>query len=168
MLRRPLYYGTGRPHLGSLYSTVLADVANRWYKLLGYKTFFLTGTDEHGQKIAEAAHKAGKSPKEFVDVFVADYKKTWKDYHIDYSKFIRTTDEEHKQAVKKLVNTLLEKGDVYKGSYEGWYCTPCETFVPGEKKKKMKDPCVLLVDVQPDMFQRHHIFSSYLPIKKNY
>jgi len=129
----PLYYGTGRPHLGSLYSTVLADVANRWHKLQGYKTFFLTGTDEHGQKIAEAAQKAGKNPKEFVDVFVADYKKTWKDYHIDYSKFIRTTDDEHKKAVTKLVNTLLEKGDVYKGSYDGWYCTPCETFVTGKK-----------------------------------
>lgn len=131
----PLYYGTGRPHLGSLYSTLLADVSTRWHKLKGYETFFLTGTDEHGQKIAEAAAKAGKKPKEFVDVFVAEYKRTWKDYHIDYTKFIRTTDDEHKKAVIKLVNTLLEKGDIYKGVYEGWYCTPCETFIPGKHKK---------------------------------
>jgi len=127
----PLYYGTGRPHLGSLYSTVLADVVARWHKLNGCEVFFLTGTDEHGQKIAEAAEKAGKKPKEFVDAFVEDYKKVWKDYHIDYTKFIRTTDEEHKKAVHKLINKLLAKGDVYKDEYKGWYCTPCETFVPG-------------------------------------
>jgi len=136
----PLYYGTGRPHLGSLYSTLLADVATRWHKLNGYETFFLTGTDEHGQKIAEAAKKAGKEPKEFVDGFVEEYKKTWHDYHIDYTKFIRTTDDEHKKAVYALINTLLEKGDIYKGNYIGWYCTPCETFVPGKQKKNEEGP----------------------------
>jgi len=107
----PLYYGTGRPHLGSLYSTLLADVSTRWHKLKGYETFFLTGTDEHGQKIAESAAKAGKKPKEFVDVFVAEYKKTWKDYRIDYTKFIRTTDDEHKEAV---INTVACLPEIYK------------------------------------------------------
>ena len=136
----PLYYGTGRPHLGSLYSTLLADVATRWHKLQGYETYFLTGTDEHGQKIAEAAEKAGKKPKEFVDVFVEDYKKTWKDYHIHYNKFIRTTDDEHKAAVQTLVKTLLNNGDIYKSNYVGWYCTPCETFVPGKEAKGEQGP----------------------------
>lgn len=136
----PLYYGTGRPHLGSLYTTVLADVAARWHKLNGYQTYFLTGTDEHGQKIAEAAKKVGKEPKEFVDHYVDEYKKTWRDYHIDYTKFIRTTDGEHKKAVHKLITTLLDKGDIYKSSYDGWYCTPCETFVTGNQKKGEEGP----------------------------
>ncbi len=125
----PIYYVTAAPHLGSLYSTLLADVAARYHKLLGKDVFFLTGTDEHGQKIAEAAKKAGKEPKEFVDSFIPAYKDIWKLYNIDYSKFIRTTDEYHVHAVQKWILQLLKQGDIYKGQYVGWYCTPCETFV---------------------------------------
>jgi methionyl-tRNA synthetase len=125
----PIYYVTAAPHLGSLYSTILADVAARYHKLLGKDVFFLTGTDEHGQKIAEAAKKAGKEPQEFVDNFIPAYKDMWKLYDIDYTKFIRTTDQHHVHAVQKWIIQLLKQGDIYKGEYIGWYCTPCETYV---------------------------------------
>ena len=125
----PIYYVTAAPHLGSLYSTILADVSARYHKLLGKEVFFLTGTDEHGQKIAEAAKKAGKEPKDFVDSFIPAYKDMWKLYNIDYTKFIRTTDEYHVKAVQKWILQLIQQGDIYKGEYTGWYCTPCETYV---------------------------------------
>src|SRR3990167_9469674 len=125
----PIYYATAAPHLGSLYSTLLADVAARWNKLNGADVFFLTGTDEHGQKIEQAAIKAGKNPKEFVDSFIDAYKDAWKSYNIDYTKFIRTTDFEHVKAVQEWLKLLISNGEIYKGKYEGMYCTPCETFV---------------------------------------
>ncbi len=125
----PIYYVTAAPHLGSLYSTLLADVAARYHKLLGKDVFFLTGTDEHGQKIAEAAKKAHKEPKAFVDGFIPAYKDIWQLYNIDYSKFMRTTDEYHVRAVQKWIMQLFKQGDIYKGQYIGWYCTPCETYV---------------------------------------
>lgn len=125
----PIYYVTAAPHLGSLYSTLLADVAARYHRLLGKDVFFLTGTDEHGQKVAEAAKKVGKSPKEFVDGFIPAYTQMWKLYNIDYSKFIRTTDTDHVHAVQTWISRLMQQGDIYKGQYVGWYCTPCETFV---------------------------------------
>lgn len=125
----PIYYVTAKPHLGSLYSTLLADVIVRWNKLQGKDTFLLTGTDEHGQKVAQAAQAAGKSPKEFVDGFIEVYKDTWHAYDIQYNHFIRTTDSEHVKAVQKWILDLIHKGDIYKSHYAGWYCTPCETFV---------------------------------------
>ena len=125
----PIYYGTAKPHLGSLYSTLLADVTARWNKLIGNDVFFLTGTDEHGQKIEQAAAKAQMEPKAFVDSFISEYKQTWHNYHIEYSKFIRTTDPFHIKAVQQWIQELIKKGDIYKSFYEGWYCTPCETFV---------------------------------------
>jgi len=125
----PIYYGTAKPHLGSLYSTLIADVINRWQQLQGRDTFFLTGTDEHGQKIAHAAAQAGKSPKEFVDSFVGAYQEAWNAYNINYSQFIRTTDAAHIKGVQEFLSLLLKKGDIYKSNYSGWYCTPCETFV---------------------------------------
>lgn len=125
----PIYYATARPHIGSLYSTLLADVLARWNKLQGKKTFFLTGTDEHGQKIAQAAQQAGKSPKEFVDSFIDAYKTVWADYGFEYNHFIRTTDDYHVKAVQEWIKELEDKGDIYKAVYSGWYCTPCETFL---------------------------------------
>ena len=125
----PIYYVTAKPHLGSLYSTLLADVFTRWYALQGYRTFLLTGTDEHGQKIAQAAQAAGMQPKAFVDSFIDDYKHAWKTFEIDYSYFIRTTDQDHVQAVQHWLQQLIAKGDIYKAYYEGWYCVPCETFI---------------------------------------
>lgn len=137
----PIYYVTAKPHLGSLYSTLLADVAARWNKLQDKKVFFLTGTDEHGQKIAEAAAKEGKSPKEFVDSFIHPYKQVWHHYNIQYDKFIRTTDTYHIEAVQKWLSILLEKGDVYKDFYQGWYCTPCESFVTEKDIEEESPSC---------------------------
>lgn len=125
----PIYYVTAKPHLGSLYSTLLADVLARWNTIQGKDSFFLTGTDEHGQKVAEAAQKAGKNPQEFVDSFIPAYKHAWDAYDIAYTNFIRTTDSYHVKAVQNWLRELKKTGDVYKSQYEGWYCTPCETFV---------------------------------------
>ncbi len=125
----PIYYVNSKPHIGTLYSTLIADVAARWNKVCGKDTFFLTGTDEHGQKLEEAAEKAGMEPKAFVDSIVPEFKKAWKKYEIEYDKFIRTTDLDHQKAVIKIIEKMKESGDVYKSSYTGWYCVPCETFV---------------------------------------
>ena len=125
----PIYYATATPHLGTLYSTIVADVLARWNKISGKSVFFLTGTDEFGQKVAQAAEKVGKNPQEFVDGFIAGYKDLWKLYGIDYSRFIRTTDEYHKESVQQWILNLQKNGDIYKGAYEGWYCTPCETYL---------------------------------------
>lgn len=136
----PIYYVTAAPHLGSLYSTVLADVVARWQKLCNKETFFLTGTDEHGQKIAQAAEKAHKSPKEFVDSFIPAYLKIWDMYNIKYNHFIRTTDPKHIQGVEEFIQKLLDNGSIYKGSYQGWYCTPCETFVAEKQSDAEEAP----------------------------
>lgn len=125
----PIYYVTAKPHVGSLYSTLIADVLKRWHRLMGRKTFFLTGTDEHGQKIAQAAAKVQQEPKAFVDSFIEAYKDLWRAYELDYDYFMRTTSREHIQAVQQWLTDLLQKGDIYKSYYTGWYCTPCETFV---------------------------------------
>lgn len=125
----PIYYVNAKPHIGSLYSTLLADVAARYNKLQNKKVFFLTGTDEHGQKIAQAAHAAGKQPKEFVDSFIAPFQDVWKLYAIEYTKFIRTTDADHTRAVQAWLQALIAQGDIYKSHYAGYYCTPCEAFV---------------------------------------
>ena len=140
----PIYYVTARPHLGSLYSTVLADVAARWYKLQGVKTFFLTGTDEHGQKIAQAAAQAGKEPQEFVDSFIDAYKDIWNKYGIEYTYFIRTSDKGHVKAVQRWIKDRLESGDIYKDYYSGFYCTHCETYVTqpsGSNEPPLCDTC---------------------------
>ena len=125
----PIYYATAKPHLGSLYSTVLADIIARWNKIAGKEVKFVTGTDEHGQKIALAAAKVGMEPKAFVDQFIPFYQDTWRVYNIDYSRFMRTTDSDHGKNVQKLITKLMDQGDIYQGMYAGWYCIPCETFL---------------------------------------
>ncbi|MBD3231581.1 methionine--tRNA ligase [Candidatus Dependentiae bacterium] len=125
----PIYYVNSKPHIGTLYSTLLADVATRWNKLCGKDTFFLTGTDEHGQKLEESAKKVGMTPQKFVDSIVPQFKKIWKLYEIEYNKFIRTTDSEHQKAVITLIEKMKENDDIYKSTYSGWYCVPCETYV---------------------------------------
>ena len=125
----PIYYVNSKPHLGTLYSTLLADVTARWHKLLGQKVFFLTGTDEHGQKIQEKATQLNMKPQAFVDSMVPEFKQVWKRFNIDYDKFIRTTDQEHVKSVTYFINKLKEQDDVYKSEYTGWYCVPDETFV---------------------------------------
>lgn len=126
----PIYYVTAKPHLGSLYSTLIADVLARYQALCGRETFFLTGTDEHGQKVAQTAAAAGMAPQEFVDGFIPAYKECWQRYGIAYNRFIRTTEPEHIHGAQMFVTKLLEREYIYKAVYEGWYCTPCETFVP--------------------------------------
>ncbi len=140
----PIYYATAAPHLGTLYSTVLADVAARWHKLQAYDVFFLTGTDEFGQKVAQAAESAGKQPKAFVDQFIGAYKDLWAQYGIHYSHFIRTTDTYHVKAVQEWIKALQEKGDIYKGAYQGWYCMPCETYLTPKDVQEGVDtpPCI--------------------------
>lgn len=125
----PIYYVNARPHVGTLYSTVLADVSARWKRLMGIPVFFLTGTDEHGQKVAEAAEKAQKDPRAFVDTLVPDFVSVWKRYNISYDHFVRTTDESHVTAVQKWIQLLQERGDIYKSVYEGWYDQSQEAFL---------------------------------------
>lgn len=125
----PIYYANAKPHLGTLYSTVLADVAARVNKIAGKKTYLLTGTDEHGQKIAQAAQALGKTPQQLVDEIAQEFKKLWDIYGIKYNQFIRTTDEAHVRGVQAWIEKLYAQGDIYKGTYTGWYCVPCETFI---------------------------------------
>ncbi len=126
----PIYYVNDVPHIGHAYTTIIADTAARYFRLKGYDTFFLTGTDEHGQKIEEAAKKRGKSPKEYADEISAKFKALWDEFEISYDKFIRTTDPEHIQGVQKAFEVMYNKGDIYKGVYEGHYCISCEAFFP--------------------------------------
>ncbi|PYG89200.1 methionyl-tRNA synthetase [Ruminiclostridium sufflavum DSM 19573] len=124
----PIYYPSGNLHIGHSYTTVAADAVARYKRLNGYDVMFLTGTDEHGQKIQRKAEEKGITPKAYVDEIVSGIKELWKLMKITNDKFIRTTDEEHVKAVQKIFKRLYEQGDIYKGSYEGWYCTPCESF----------------------------------------
>lgn len=135
----PLYYVNARPHLGTLYSTLLADTAARWHRLLGEEVFFLTGTDEHGQKLAMKAEEHGLKPQVFVDQMVPAFKKVWEAYGISYDYFIRTTDHSHKYTVTAWIKALMEKGEIYKDTYEGLYCVPCETFIALERQDAEKD-----------------------------
>ena len=124
----PIYYPSGNMTVGHTYTTVAADTMARFKKMQGYDTYFLTGTDEHGQKIEKKAAEAGVTPIEYVDKIVADTRKLWKLMDIQYDDFIRTTEERHMKIVQKIFRQFYEQGDIYKASYEGMYCTPCESF----------------------------------------
>ncbi|WP_370864381.1 methionine--tRNA ligase [Blautia sp.] len=121
-------YTSGKPHIGNTYEVVLADAIARYKRQQGYDVFFQTGTDEHGQKIELKAEEAGITPKEFVDNVSGEIKRIWDLMNTSYDKFIRTTDEDHEKQVKKIFKKMYAKGDIYKGHYEGMYCTPCESF----------------------------------------
>ena len=121
-------YTSGKPHIGNTYEIVLADAIARFRRQEGYDVYFQTGTDEHGQKIQEKAEKAGITPKEYVDNVAGEVKRIWDLMNTYYDNFVRTTDEDHEKQVKKIFKKLYDKGDIYKGSYEGLYCTPCESF----------------------------------------
>ena len=124
----PIYYPSTKLHIGNTYTTVAADALARFKRLNGYDVMFLTGTDEHGQKIQRIAEEKGITPKEHVDEIVAGIKELWSMMDISYDKFIRTTDDYHKKTVQKIFKKLYDQGDIYKSSYEGLYCTPCESF----------------------------------------
>ncbi|GFE58156.1 methionine--tRNA ligase [Geobacter sp. AOG1] len=124
----PIYYVNDVPHIGHAYTTLAADVLARYKKLQGYEVFFLTGTDEHGQKVEKAANAAGETPLELADRVVKRFQSLWEKLDVSYSDFIRTTQERHKSGVTHLFEKVLAQGDIYLGEYEDWYCTPCETF----------------------------------------
>lgn len=121
-------YTSGKPHIGNTYEIILADAIARYKRAEGYDVYFQTGTDEHGQKIQEKAEAAGISPKEYVDQVSGEVKRIWDLVNSSYDNFVRTTDEDHEKCVKKIFKKLYDQGDIYKGSYEGMYCTPCESF----------------------------------------
>jgi len=136
----PIYYPSSKLHIGHTYTTVAADAISRYKRVTGYDVMFLTGTDEHGQKIQNVAEEAGLPPKEFLDGVVADIKKLWETMEISYDQFIRTTDEDHEKRIQAIFMKLYEKGDIYKGEYEGLYCTPCESFWTETQLKDGKCP----------------------------
>ncbi|MBN3033417.1 MAG: methionine--tRNA ligase [Candidatus Saganbacteria bacterium] len=127
-LTTPLYYVNDVPHLGHAYTTIAADVLARHKRAAGCDVHFLTGTDEHGQKVWKAAEQNNLSPQEYVDKIVVRFRDAWDKLGISYDDFIRTTDRKHETAVQKIFGRLLRQGDIYKGEYEGWYCVPCETY----------------------------------------
>ncbi|MDN7247582.1 methionine--tRNA ligase [Planococcus shenhongbingii] len=127
-LTTPIYYPSGKFHIGTAYTTVASDAMVRYKRLRGFDVRFLTGMDEHGQKIEEKAQEAGKAPQQYVDEMADAAKKVWSTMDITYDDFIRTTEDRHKKGVEKIFKTFLDNGDIYKGQYEGWYCTPCESF----------------------------------------
>lgn len=130
-LTTPLYYVNGAPHIGHSYTQIATDALARFYRMKGYDVYFLTGTDEHGEKIEESTIKDGfkkGEEKQFVDKILPRFKKLWEDLNITYDHFIRTTDPDHEYVVKEVLSTLFKKGDIYKGRYTGWFCKPCEGF----------------------------------------
>lgn len=127
-LTTPLYYVNDVPHIGHAYTTIAADVLARYKRMMGFDVHFLTGTDEHGQKIWHAAQEKKEDTQKFVDRMAEGFKSAWKTLGISYDDFIRTTEKRHEDVVQKVFHKLLQKGDIYKGEYEGWYCVPCESF----------------------------------------
>lgn len=124
----PIYYPSGKPHIGHSYTTVAADAMARYKRMRGYDVYFLTGSDEHGQKIERKAAEEGVTPQTYVDEIVAGFQKVWNALDITNDDFIRTTEQRHQTAVQKIFKKLYDQGDIYKSNYEGWYCTPCESF----------------------------------------
>ena len=143
----PIYYVNGKPHIGHAYTTILCDAFARFHRMLGEEVFYLTGTDEHGIKVQKAALELKKEPKAFVDEIVPKFKELWKLLGVRYDHFIRTTDDYHKKTVQQILSDLEAKGDIYKAAYQGWYCTPCESFWTELQLKDGKCPdCERSVD----------------------
>ncbi len=173
----PIYYPSGKWHIGTCYTTIVCDAIARFKRMQGVDVFYLTGTDEHGQKIQKVAEAAGVPVKAYIDKIVGELQDLWKLLDISYDKFIRTTDEYHEKAVQKIFQKLYDQGDIYKSSYEGWYCTPCESFwtksqlVDGKcpdcgrpvelmkeesyffKMSKYQDKIIKLIEENPDFLQ---------------
>ena len=153
----PIYYPSDNLHIGHAYTTVAADTIARYKRLKGFDTRFLTGSDEHGQKIQRTAKAKGMEPKEYVDNIVAGFKELWKALDVSYDDFIRTTEDRHKEVVQEIFVKLYEQGDIYKSEYEGWYCTPCETFGRNGRQKKK---CALTAGVLWNWLRKKVIFSG--------
>ncbi len=136
----PIYYPSGNWHIGHCYTTVICDALARFHKMLGEDVFFLTGTDEHGQKVEKEAAKRGVTPLQFVDPLVAELKDMWRLLDVEYDRFLRTTDEDHVRCVQKIYQKLYDKGEIYKAEYSGYYCTPCESMWTETQLKDGKCP----------------------------
>ena len=142
----PIYYVNAKPHLGHAYTTIAADVARRFHSMKGVPTYFLTGTDEHGDKIAEAAEKENTTPKEYADQISSLFRNLWPQLNITNDDFIRTTEDRHKHVVAQVLNHIYEKGEIYYSEYEGLYCVGCERFylerelVDGKCPDHQKEP----------------------------
>lgn len=139
-LTTPIYYVNGKPHIGHAYTSILCDTFARFHRMLAEEVFYLTGTDEHGIKVQKAALSEGKTPQAFVDEIVPKFRELWTLLGVRYDYFIRTTDAEHKAGVQKTLSVLEAQGDIYKASYHGWYCTPCESFWTELQLKEGKCP----------------------------
>ncbi len=164
----PIYYANAKPHIGHAYTTVAADVLARLHKLQDEEVFFLTGMDEHGDKIQKAAEAQRKDPQKFVDEIGEEFKNIWEKLNIKYDNFIRTTDPKHKEAVQKVLQTIFDKGAIYKGEYEGLYCTGCEQFKNENEladgkcpdhdtiPEKTREECYLLklAEIQPKLIKK--------------
>ena len=129
-LTTPIYYVNDVPHIGHAYTTILADVIARCKRQRGLRVLFLTGTDEHGQKIERSAARQGLTPKQLADAMVERFKRLWRTLNVEYDAFIRTTDAAHVQGVQKIFSRVMERGDIYLGEYAGHYCIACENFIP--------------------------------------
>ena len=136
----PIYYPSGKFHIGTAYTTVLADSIKKYHEMKGEDTYLVTGSDEHGQKIQEVAEKNGQTPQEYVDKMAKQAKELWSLMKIDYNQYVRTTDPNHEKAVQKIFDRFMEKGDIYKGEYEGWYCVQCESYFTESQLKDGKCP----------------------------
>ncbi len=154
-LTTPIYYVNDEPHIGHTYTTTIADVIHRYYKSLGYETFFLTGTDEHGTKINEAAKKNSLNPKQYCDMIAEKFKLTWQQLGIKYSNFIRTTDEYHKDTVQLVLQKIYDKKDIYKSNYEGLYCINCEKFMSEEE---LVDGLCIYHNTKPLFYKEENYF----------
>lgn len=162
----PIYYASGKPHIGHAFATLYVDVIARYKKLKGFDIFFATGMDEHGSKIAEKAESEGKSPQEFVDDIAKDYIKAWEALDIEYTDFVRTTSESHKNSVYKFIERLKEAGDIYEGIYEGLYCVGCEKFFT--EKDLVNGVCPDHLKPPVKISEKNYFFNlkKYLPIVK--
>ena len=151
----PIYYPNDIPHIGHAYTTLAADILSRWHRFLGEDVFFLTGTDEHGKKIEDAALKKNMAPREFVNSLIPKFKDAWGKLNIDYSRFIRTTEDQHKKVVSDLLMKVYRKGDIYKGTYEGLYCTGCEAYF---LEKDLIDGCCPVHKIKVDVLKEESYF----------
>ncbi len=151
----PIYYVNAEPHIGHAYTTILADFLKRFYTMTGRDTFFLTGTDEHGDKIMKAAHDNNATPQEYTDMISEKFRSTWDAIHIQYDEFIRTTEQRHKNVVQQVLQKVYGKGDIYFGSYGGHYCVGCERFLT---EKEMEDGKCPEHNVTPDYIEESNYF----------
>jgi methionyl-tRNA synthetase len=151
----PIYYVNAEPHIGHAYTTIVADVFNRFYKLAGRQTFFLTGTDEHGDKVAQAARAAGETPQQYADRISGLFRQLWPKLRITNDRFIRTTDEAHKRVVQLILQKVYDTGDIYFGEYGGHYCRGCERFLTEKELVEGKCPDH---GTEPDYIQEKNYF----------